>query len=58
MGWLLQDIRYGFRTILKDRAFLVTAVLALALGIGSTTAISASSTTSYFNPFPIPMASG
>ncbi len=52
MGWLLQDIRYGFRTILKDRAFLVTAVLALALGIGSTTAIFSVIDNVLLRPFP------
>lgn len=39
MTGLWQDVRFGFRTILKDRVFFLTAVLALALGIGSTTAI-------------------
>lgn len=32
-------VRCGIRTILQDRGFFFTAVLALALGIGSTTAI-------------------
>jgi adenine/guanine phosphoribosyltransferase-like PRPP-binding protein len=39
MGWLWQDMRFGVRTILKNRGFFFAAVLALALGIGSTTAI-------------------
>ncbi len=39
MTGLWQDARFGFRTIFKDRGFFLTAVLALALGIGSTTAI-------------------
>jgi hypothetical protein len=39
MGWLWQDVRFGLRTILTDRAFFLGAVLALAAGIGSTAAI-------------------
>jgi predicted permease len=52
MSWLQQDIHFGLRTLLKDRGFLVTAVLALALGIGSATAIFSVIDNVLMEPFP------
>ena len=39
MEQLIQDVRYGFRTFVRQPAFALTAVVALALGIGANTAV-------------------
>ena len=52
MTGLWQDARFGFRSLVKDRGFFFTAILALALGIGSTTAIFSVIDNVLLQPFP------
>jgi len=53
MSALRQNITFAVRTLLKNKGFTLTAVLTLALGIGSTTAIF-SVVYAVFEPMPYP----
>ena len=52
MDWLLRDLLFSCRTLWKDRASLFLALLALALGIGSTTAMFSVIDNVLLNPWP------
>src|SRR5262245_38732950 len=51
---LLHNLRYGVRMLLKYRGFSIVAILTLALGIGSTTAIFSVVYATLYEPMPYP----
>ncbi|HXW56501.1 MAG TPA: ABC transporter permease [Candidatus Cybelea sp.] len=54
MQTLWQDLRYGLRVLVKNPAFTIVAVLTLALGVGSITAIFSALDPILFEPLPYP----
>jgi putative ABC transport system permease protein len=50
--WIWQDLRYGARTLWKDRRFAAVAILALALGIGAATVMFSVVYAVLIAPFP------
>src|SRR5262245_32625791 len=52
MNNLIHDIRFALRRLRKDGRFALTTIVALALGIGSTTVIFSVIDNVLFRPFP------
>ena len=51
---MLQDLRFGFKLLWKEKAFTVTALLTLALCIGANTAIFSVIDAALLRPLPYP----
>src|SRR2546430_9450774 len=52
MSTLLQDLRYSLRQLAKNAGLTLTALVSLALGIGTTTAVFSVIYAALINPYP------
>ena len=53
METLLQDIRFGFRQLMKQRGFAALAIISMALGIGANTSIFSLVDTALLRPLAV-----
>jgi hypothetical protein len=56
MQTLIQDLHYALRQLVRSPRFTLTAVISLALGIGTTTAVFSVIYAALMNPYPYPAA--
>src|SRR5688572_32606482 len=56
MQTLLQDLRYGFRTLSRERAFAAVSILTLAVALGANSAIFTLVNAILLRPLPFPNA--
>src|SRR3954470_10659105 len=54
MERLVQDLRFAFRSLIRQPGFALTAIVTLALGIGATTAIFSVVNAVILRPLPFP----
>src|ERR687886_2662413 len=52
MQSFLQDLRYGFRTLMKARGFTAVAVLSIAIGIAACAVVFTWFKAAFLNPVP------
>ena len=53
-----QDVRYGWRGLMRDRSFAIVAILTLALGVGANAAVFGVINALLLRPLPVPDPSG
>jgi putative ABC transport system permease protein len=53
METLLEDVRFGFRQLMKQRGFAVLAIISMALGIGANTSIFSLVDTALLRPLAV-----
>jgi predicted permease len=53
-----QDVRYGWRGLMRNRSFAIVSILTLALGVGANTAVFGVINALLLRPLPVPDPSG